>query len=621
MGLGTVLSTATQGLSVTQTSLDVVARNIANAGTPGYTRKTVGQSNTIATGGVHSLDVQRTVDAFLQSRLRTESSGFANVDVRKQFLDRIDAIFGTPGDANALDTIVNQFSQSLQQLTTSPESFTSRQAVLSAADTLANQLRSLSGQVQDLRQLAEDSIGAAVDDVNGILSNLAELNDQFTVSSGSGIPPADLLDQRDRLLGRLSQYLDVRVTEASNGTVNVATQSGISLVDVGAATLRFDGQATVNATQLYSSDPDTRGVGTLTIEGANGSSVDLIQGGGALSGKLGAYIELRDKTLPQVQAQLDELAHGLALSLSSKVTAGAAASAGGKTGFDLNLQDFKPGDRITLSYRQTPPGADKTVTFIRVDDPSALPLSDDATAETRDRVVGIDFSGGTASAAASIQAALGGAFTVSNPSGSSLRILDDGAPNTIDIASLSSTVASSGAQDGDPALPLFVDAAVGGVPYTGSFDGGSQKLGFASRIGVNPAVLSDNELLVRYQGSPETPLGDATRPLQLLSRLSDSNFTFSASTGIGQTSRPFSGSVASFARSVVSFQAGQADRVTNEHSAKELIVNELQDRYDDDTGVDVDGELSQLITLQNAYAANARVIQVASEMIKLLLQL
>ena len=58
------------------------------------------------------------------------------------------------------------------------------------------------------------------------------------------------------------------------------------------------------------------------------------------------------------------------------------------------------------------------------------------TARNDDTVVGIDFSGGMASVATQVQAALGGAFTVSNPAGNTLQILDDGAANTVAIQSL-----------------------------------------------------------------------------------------------------------------------------------------------------------------------------------------
>ena len=42
MGLSSVLNIAKTGLGISQANLDIVARNVANADTPGYTTKTEG---------------------------------------------------------------------------------------------------------------------------------------------------------------------------------------------------------------------------------------------------------------------------------------------------------------------------------------------------------------------------------------------------------------------------------------------------------------------------------------------------------------------------------------------------------------------------------------------------
>ncbi|MEA2930314.1 MAG: flagellar hook-associated protein 1, partial [Hyphomicrobiales bacterium] len=48
MSLSQALGAAVSGLRVTQSSLSLVAGNVANAGTPGYTRKTGVQLATVA---------------------------------------------------------------------------------------------------------------------------------------------------------------------------------------------------------------------------------------------------------------------------------------------------------------------------------------------------------------------------------------------------------------------------------------------------------------------------------------------------------------------------------------------------------------------------------------------
>ena len=622
MGLASILSIASSGLAVTQASMDVIARNVANADTPGYTTKTLAQKNLIAGSsslGVRALDARRIIDEFVQSQLRTEMAALGDVEVRRDFLTSIDQLFGAPGGPTGLDTLVNQFAQSLQELTASPDNFSVREAVVSDAELLAQQLRQLSDDVQSMRQLAENSIGSAIDEVNEALQQLATIN-QTLGTQGAGVsPPADLLDERDKFIDVIAKHLDVRIKEADNGVVSIFTRSGNALLEGQPVQLSFDHRGDVNATSLYSDVPADRGVGTVTLNAANGFSIDLVRNGILDSGRIGGLIEMRDEILVEAQAQLDELAHALAISLSSKSVQGAAAPAGPPDGFDIDTAELLSGNPITVEYTQG--GTPQTLTIIRVEDPSELPLSNDATPDPNDTVIGVSFAGGAAGAAVDINTALGALginLVASNPAGTTLRIVDDGLAGTSDVNGITATITSSSLQDDGAQLPLFVDGGAASTPYTGSLDSGGQKLGFASRIAINAAVMQDNELLVRYASSPETPLGDSTRPLELLERLESTPFDFSPAAGIGNTQGPFSGSIISYTQRIVSLQTGRAEQAISEMAAQDVVVTALQERFTDDTAVDINKEMAQLIELQNSFAANARIIQVADELFDVL---
>ena len=622
MGLSSILNIATSGLGITQASLDVVARNIANSDTPGYSAKTLAQENIISGNlslGVRELDVRRTVDQFIQAQLRLESAALGDVEVRNDFLTQIDQLFGSPGGPNGLDTILNQFVQSLQELTASSDNFSVRAQVVSDAQLMAQQLRQLSADVQVMRQLAEDSLADAIEEVNEALSQLETIN-QTLGSHGAGqAPPADLLDERDKFIDQIAQHLDIRIDEDTNGIVSIFTRSGNTLLEGQAIQLNFDHRANITAQALYSDVPADRGVGTVTLSAANGFSIDLIRNGILDSGRIGGLIEMRDQTLVELQAQLDELAHSLATSMSSKTVASTAAPAGPPDGFDIDTAGLLSGNSITVNYTQG--GTPQTLTIIRVEDPSELPLSNDVSANPNDTVIGVSFSGGAGAAATALNTALasaGIALTASNPAGTTLRIVDDGVAGTSDVNGLSATVTSTSVQDDGSQLPLFVDSGQGSLPYSGNLDFGGQKTGFASRIAVNALVVQDNELLVRYATSPQTPLGDATRPLELLDRLSNIAFDFSPASGIGSTQSPFSGSLVSYAQRIISFQTGRADQAAREMAAQDVVVTALRERFSDSTKVDINHELTQLIELQNSFAANARIIQVADELFDVL---
>jgi len=620
MGLAASISTALTGITATQARIDLVARNIANASTDGYTRKTLTTEANVAGGkviGVLLGDVGRVVDKFLQQQLRNEIAAQGNVNVRGNFLSLVDQSFGEPGGATGLDTIINEFTNALQNLATSPDQASIQQAAVASATVLAGQLNQLSEEVQSLRTQAEAGLGGAVNEANSLLQSIAALNQDIAIAFDGPGGAADLQDQRDLRIDQLASLLDIRVSEGNRGTAKIFTNGGDLLLDGQPATLSFDARGTLSPNLLYDTDPTKRGVGTLTITDSNGGTVDLFASGTIRSGKIAAFRDLRDNILTEVQNELDELAQGIALSLSSTPVAGVAVTSGSGAGFDLDVSGLQSGNPITVTLTNNLSGTTQTFSLVRVDDASVLPLPNSATADPNDTVVGIDFSGGLAAAITAIGGVLGSNINVTSPSANTIRIVDDGA-SLFSVDAISATVTATQTTGGGVVLPLFVDNNSGQLAYSGSFDNGGQKRGFASRITVNAAVINDSSLLVAFD--PTTASGDPARPNDLLTRFSESSFLFSARPGGPAAGSPFSGTIAAYARDVISFQAGQAELVSREQDAQAIVTGTIQSRIDSDTKVNVDVEVAQLIVLQNSFAANARVLSVIQELIDILLR-
>ena len=96
-----------------------------------------------------------------------------------------------------------------------------------------------------------------------------------------------------------------------------------------------------------------------------------------------------------------------------------------------------------------------------------------------------------------LNARFDGTVQFDNPSGTTLRVLDDGADRPLRHRRLSMTRTVTGLADGGSALPFFTDAT---DPYSGFITSdGPQSVGFAGRIAVNPALLGDPSKLVLYQ--------------------------------------------------------------------------------------------------------------------------
>ena len=625
MGLSQALSTAMSGLRATQASLALVGSNVANAETPGYVRKTVVQiAGTTGDYGSSVLlnGVNRQLDQYLQTQLRTETSGASYADIRSTYLGNLQNVYGNPDQAGTIEDSFNKLQTAFQGLSTSPDSQSARISAVSAAQTMAQQLNATTQGIQALRANAETGLNDSVITANNAMSQIAFINNQLQNNGATDASTAALLDQRDQYIDQLSQLMDVRTVTNNLNQVTVFTNSGVQLVGTEASKLSFNPQGTMTPNTLYNTDPAKNNVGTITISFPHGGNYDMVSTNSVRSGKIAAYLELRDSTLVKAQAQIDQFAASMSSALSDKTTDGTAApsSVAPQAGYDLDLSGLKSGNVIHVSYKDNTTGATHNLSIVRVDDPSVLPLGNTATLDPNDEVLGVDFSTGMGPVLSQLNAALGPTANLqfSNPSGSILRVLDDGAPNRTDVTAASVTTTVSSLTSGSPQLPLFTDN--GGL-YTGALTAsGSQQTGLAGRISVNLSLLGDPSRTIIFSTSPLTAAGDTTRSDFVLTQLSSGNYRYSPQTGIGTTGAPFSGTLINFAKQFISQQGESANAAKQLADGQDVVLNTLQKKVSSTSGVNIDDEMAHLLALQNAYSANARVMSSIKQMYDTLMQ-
>ncbi|MBB2963260.1 flagellar hook-associated protein FlgK [Methylobacterium sp. R2-1] len=624
-------STATAGLRVTQAQIGVVSQNIANVGTAGYVRRTLSPV-TSGTGnaGVATGTVARAIDAAALKQLRSETSGAAYTSLMSKARTQLDTLYGRPGDSSALDGVFNNFTLSLQTLAANPTSTAARATVLSAANDIATRIGSAANGVQALRSGLETQLGIDTDKANGLLAQLAKLNSRIIATSTGDPSRPDLEDQRDQALTSLSGLMDINAVTQGDGSVSVLTSSGVTLLDrTNPASLSFDARGTLSANALYDTDPSQSGVGTIVATTPGGGKIDLLASGAIRSGSIAAAIELRDTVLPQAQRQLDDLAAGLSRAMSDRVATGTVPTDGTQGGFDIDLTGLSAGNAITLTVQdgsgtqrnlilmpsyQTPP---PTVPAGSTDDANAtiIPFTIPPPGASRD----------PASVRNAIAAALGGGYTVSSAPGGAagaMRILSTGGASLVGAsASVTQVTSASDIKGSATQLPLFVDGATAAL-YTGTFDGGSQLTGFAQRIAVNPTVVGSAGSLVGITGTGTgSSNGDGTRPQALYTALTSTQRLFSSSSGISGIDAPTRSSVADFVQGVISVQGAAAAAAQDLDEGQSIALSTAQGRFASASGVNIDEEMSNLIALQQAYAANARVLTAARDMIDTLLRI
>ncbi|MFL6817971.1 MAG: flagellar hook-associated protein FlgK [Bradyrhizobium sp.] len=623
MSLGSALAIAMSGLRANQAALSIVSSNIANAQTPGYVTQGTVQVETL-TGdfgaNVNVLGVNRQLNQFIQTQLRNETAGGAYADQIASVLTQLQSVYGTPGEAGTLEDAYSNFTTALQSLQTNSGSASAQITALTAAQALTQQLNASTKGIQTLRSNAEQDISISVGQANAAMAQIAELNTQLQGLKITDPVAATLMDQRDNEIDKLAQLLDIRVSVDSTNQASIFTSTGVELVGLQPSTLTFNPQGTLNAGAQWDPNPAKSLVGTISMRLGNGALIDMIGTNSLSSGQLAADVTLRDKILVQAQAQIDQLAASMASALSDRTTAGTAAPAAlaPKAGFDLDLTNVLPGNKINFTYTDVTTNTQHQVTIVRVDDPAALPLSNPG-ANPNNPVIGVNFSGGMASIAAQLSSVFGTAnLQFSNPAGSTLRILDNGTGTaTVNAASVTTTVGALAG--GTPQMPVFTD---GNKLYTGSItSAGSQLTGLAGRIVVNAALLADPSKLTVYSTSPPTNPGDSTRPDFLFSQLTTGTFAFSPQTGLGAPGTPFKGTLPSFMQQFLSLQSNASTSATQLATGQDVVVNALQQKFRSAAGVNIDTEMASLIALQNTYAANAHVMSVVQNLMNTLLQI
>lgn len=229
----TALRTAQSGLLVNQQTLNVVASNIANLNTEGYSRKIAKTESRVIAGigaGVQISDITRLVDEGLLKSLRLELSELNAFTSQESYYDRLQDLFGAPGDNNSLSHQVEDFASALEGLTVSPDKSLEQADLIRRAQDIVLRLQDMSATIQELRLQADTAISDNVTEMNKIISTIDQLNDDILSNGSVGRDVSDLKDDRDRQIDKLANLVDIRFFFRNDGDVVIFTSSGRTLV-------------------------------------------------------------------------------------------------------------------------------------------------------------------------------------------------------------------------------------------------------------------------------------------------------------------------------------------------------------------------------------------------------
>ncbi len=309
MGISS-LDSALSGLRINQAQIDTIANNVANAGTEGYTRKILPQSSQVVDGksvGVIGETIIRNVDVRLQRDLWTQVSRTDFYNVQETYLNRVEQFHGSP-DANiSIAAEVSKLQDSFASLANAPgDPFLLSDVVDQAQDTVSK-IGDLADHYRTLMNDAQNEADVVVQSINDLLVQIAELNSQIRFSKATGSTVAATEDARDKAVQELSQLIELSTFSRGDGVVVVQTLEGVQLAADQAEEIFFR----PTPLSAHSSYPDNVAGIYIGDPNVNANAIEITERN--IGGKLGGLIELRDNSFPKMIAQIDELAHKIAL--------------------------------------------------------------------------------------------------------------------------------------------------------------------------------------------------------------------------------------------------------------------------------------------------------------------
>ena len=298
MSINQLLGIARSAIHAHQTALQVTSHNLSNAQTEGYSRQRVtlaagqpvrGASGLLSTGVVVG-DVVRMRETLLDAQYRREAGNAAEFGLRRDLLGQVEEIFGELSDTG-FGTTLDAFWSSWADVAGDVTNGSVRGLVKQNGQQLAFALNNFAHRLEGTRASVGERLEHALRDMNQLTRQVGELNRQITVLERTGQSAPDLRDQRDQVLDAMSALAPVQIIERTDGSFAIF---------LGTATL-VDGSETRD----------------ITIDGATGQLNVGSSTVAAPGGTLGALIDVREREIPAVLAQLDAFTRTLVETVNS----------------------------------------------------------------------------------------------------------------------------------------------------------------------------------------------------------------------------------------------------------------------------------------------------------------
>lgn len=571
MSLGFSLDMTMRGLLSTTSRLNLVAQNITNAGKEGYTRKEATDQYVTTNFGVVPVktNVSGSTDRYLTKAVVGDGTNMGYNRAISQILEYYSTQLGATDGSSTMSSQLNQLYGTLQQLSVSPETLANKTEAIQNAANLANSLRNLSVDIQEMREQADQKIGVNVSAINGALQTIYDINSKIIPGVTTGSQMAEFEDQRMLALETLSKNIDIQYYFTSQNQLQVFTGSGLPMITTTQPQkLSYDPAGYVNSATIFQ---------PITLNGIDITS--LIKGG-----ELGGNLAVRDTIMVEEQAKLNEFASVLKTQMNTLLNKGSS----------LPPQPSMTGTLRNLTAASTMTPISGTLRVAVVDNAGNLQNYTD-----------INLAGMTT--VGDLLTALNGVTNISasiNGDGS-LVIASTLGGTGVALNEMNSIVGAGG---------------VGASMYFGMQDlltGNS-----ASSLVVKPSLMSNQNFLATGSlssgaiavGNNVITRGDGSTSLAM-SQILKANVPFGAAGNFSSQNNTLN----RYIEAVIADGATKAKVADEQYETSNLLYSQTKETLNNKSGVNVDEETAKMLQLQNSYETSARLISTIRDMFQALL--
>ena len=578
-GVGMVLSIAKDALTAQQYGINVTGQNIANVNTPGYSRqspileakKPELFGGVLLGRGVDTTQVVRASDQVIENRLMQQKSDMFSFEEMENYMQVLEGLFNENSESS-LSGMMGDFWNLWHDLANNPSGTPERVALYEHSVLLSQQFNDLDGALSQLGTDLTNALSAGIEKINEITAEIARLNNEIAGLEVDGMAN-DLRDQRNTLASELAEYIDMKIFEQSNGSYTIVSAKGCVLVN-----------------QNESYDLEMNGT-AVEWHGSGTSMVDITNH--ITNGKMGGWLNMRDEVVAKYQGDLNALAEEFIWTVNQQHSQGVGL--GGLSSVEAAYKVSDNGEELGT----VDSGLDY---YDKISDGAFNVWVYDSTGA----VVG------------------GGPTVITVDADSGGTTLTSITADINAIANMSASITTDNKLQIDTASGFtfaFSDdtsnvlAALGINTF---FEGAT-----AGGMGVNDMMGSNKDFIAAAQidASGNYASGDNTNALAMTDRqfASRSIGIWTCDRLAGNTEGTTTATIEDYYHAMVGSIGIKAASISGSRAFNEVMVNELKTMRESISGVSLDEEMTELIKYQNAFAAAAKLITVADEMLNTLI--